>query len=94
MRIVDWFKAKKKENQVRRHLQRLRRNRGDKLSAGEIAAITVLLRNQEAFDAFVHDLAHAHEQVFAGPMTDFLDWLLENGPAILELVLKIVSLFA
>lgn len=57
--------------------------------------IKAVLDDPVKFDALA-DMVFAHYQDSAmpgTPLTDFLDWLIENGPAIIAMIVQIIALF-
>lgn len=54
-----------------------------------------LRKNKEAFETLLEGLERDYEESAAagGPLMDFLDWLMANLPAILEMIMKLLPLF-
>lgn len=57
------------------------------------AALQRVLDDRELFNALVDELAAEHSQQAGGPLTDFLEWLLDHADEIIALVMKIIPLF-
>jgi len=61
--------------------------------------IQKILSDRDLLDATVEWAGASHEMALrdldsdGGPLLNFLDWLLNNGPALLEFILKLIGLF-
>lgn len=77
---------------VRTSLIRLRR----KVSGGDVEAINKILAHKEAFETFAETVTSEYESYVqaGGPLTDFLQWVLDNQEAIIALVKTIIELFS
>lgn len=76
--------------QLRRALQQMADDghKQAKVALGSRKVFTAL------FEEVDGDYDRYCDECFGGPVTDFFDWLLKNGPAILELIMKIIAMFS
>jgi len=61
--------------------------------------IQKILDDQDMLDMVVEEASQRYSEVMqvsdggGGPLLNFLDWLLNNGPALLEFILKLIGMF-
>ena len=75
--------------QFRRGLRVLRRRNPDKA-----AIIDQALSNEEICAEACAWAEEKFEGLSGGPFLDFLNWIITNGPALLEFITKLIELFS
>ncbi|MEO2047860.1 MAG: hypothetical protein ABGX16_14975 [Pirellulales bacterium] len=85
----------KRRRKTQRRLVRLRLKMLAKRHPDRRADIQQVLDTPDMFDAVVAHAEVLHLEASSGSrLSDFFEWLIENGPALLDFITKLIAVFA